>query len=207
MKMMALIFGEFFYRLNSFFIAYVMRVKGIKVGKNFYIQGVPKLKILGKPQNIIIKDNVKVFGDIDIRNRENGKIVIDDGVSIDEGCRFVSANNATLHIHKDVKVGLHTIFNCGDDVTVGQKVLISGFCYIQSSNHGIKKNFYIQDQSHTYGKIDIKPDVWLASHVTVLPGVTINKGAVIGAKAVVTTDISEFSVNGGVPAKEIGNRE
>jgi len=41
----------------------------------------------------------------------------------------------------------------------------------------------------------------------VLPGVTINKGAVIGTKAVVTTDISEFSVNGGVPAKEIGIRK
>ena len=40
----------------------------------------------------------------------------------------------------------------------------------------------------------------------ILPGVTIKKGAVVGAGAVVTKDVEEFKIVGGVPAKEIGER-
>ncbi len=206
MKLLAFLFGDYIYRLNSKIVALVLRLKGVKVGSEFYIQGVPKLKIRGRARNIIIGNNVKIFGDIDIRNRENGQIIIEDNVSIDDGCRLVAANNAILKVGRSVKIGLYSVFNCGEDVVIGEKVLISGFCYIQSSNHGTKKGKYIQDQKHTYGKIKIGSDVWLGGHVTVLPGVKIEKGAVVGAKAVVTGDIPSFCIYGGVPSKKIGKR-
>lgn len=46
--------------------------------------------------------------------------------------------------------------------------------------------------------------VWLASRVTVLPGVTIGRGAVVAAGAVVTKDVPPLAIVGGVPAKIIG---
>lgn len=206
MRWLALIFGDKIYKINSFFIRFILRLKGVNVGKGFYIQGIPKLKIKGKYSNIVIKNNVYIYGDIDIRNRENGKIIFEQGTSIDDCCRFVAANNATLCIDQNVRIGLCTVFNCGEDVKVGEKTLISGFCYIQSSNHGIQKEIFIQDQKHTYGKIDIGADVWLASHVSVLPGVSIGRGAVIGAKSVVTKDVPSDAIVAGVPAREIGKR-
>jgi acetyltransferase-like isoleucine patch superfamily enzyme len=84
--------------------------------------------------------------------------------------------------------------------------LFAGFCYVQSSNHGIRKGQPIKDQPHTYGPIAIGRDVWLAGHVTVLAGVTIGDGAVVGAKAVVTRDIAPFAICAGIPAKAIGER-
>ena len=51
--------------------------------------------------------------------------------------------------------------------------------------------------------ITIGDDVWIGRRVMLLPGVSIGKGAVIGAGAVVTKDVPEFAVVGGVPAKII----
>ncbi len=52
----------------------------------------------------------------------------------------------------------------------------------------------------------IQDDCWLGANVVVCPGVTIGKGSVVGAKCVVTRDVSPYSVVAGVPAKTIGQR-
>lgn len=52
-------------------------------------------------------------------------------------------------------------------------------------------------------KIIIEDDVWLGSGCTILPGIRIRKGTIIGAGAVVTEDTDEFSIYAGVPAKKI----
>ena len=49
--------------------------------------------------------------------------------------------------------------------------------------------------------------VFIGPRVIILPGVKIGKGAVVAAGAVVTKDVSEFTIVGGVPAKEIGERK
>lgn len=53
-------------------------------------------------------------------------------------------------------------------------------------------------------KVIIKDDAWLGTGVTVLPGVTVGEGSVIAAGAVVTSDIPDYSIAGGIPAKVIG---
>jgi len=206
MKLLAFIFGWWVYRPYSVIIAAILRMKGIKVGHRFYIQGVPHLKIRGKSEDIYIGNNISVYGDIDIRNREKGRIVIDDNVVIDNNCRFVAANNAVLHIQSGCRIGAYCIFNCGEDIAVGKETLFAGFCYVQSSNHGIRKDQPIKSQPHTYGKISIGKDVWIGGHVSLLTGVSIGNGAVIGANAVVTKDVTPYSISVGVPAVVIGER-
>jgi acetyltransferase-like isoleucine patch superfamily enzyme len=206
MKFIAFIFGWWVYRPYSKLVSFILRIKGIKVGQYFYIQGVPYLKIRGKSKNIEIGSNVSVLGDIDLRNRENGKIRIHDNVSIDTSSRFVAANDAVLTISSGCKIGPYCIFNCGTDIFVGEDTLVAGFCYIQSSNHGINKNSLIKNQQHTYGKITVGHDVWLGGHVSVLPGVSIGEGAVVGAKSVVTKNLPSYSISVGIPANVISER-
>lgn len=55
-------------------------------------------------------------------------------------------------------------------------------------------------------KTVIKDDVWLGYGVTVLSGVTIGQGAVVGARALVTKDLEPYGIYGGVPAKLIRYR-
>ena len=54
--------------------------------------------------------------------------------------------------------------------------------------------------------ITIEDYAWVGSRATVLPGVTIGRGAVVAAGAVVTKDVPAYAVVGGVPAKVIGER-
>ena len=90
-KFLQLLFGNHIFLINSLIIKFILILRGIKVGKNFYITGTPYLKIRGIPSNIKIGNNVKIYGDIDLRNRENGKIFLKDNVTIEDNCRIVSA--------------------------------------------------------------------------------------------------------------------
>ena len=51
--------------------------------------------------------------------------------------------------------------------------------------------------------VHIKDDVWIGAGAIILPGVTVNEGAVVGAGAVVTADVEGFTVVAGVPARKI----
>jgi acetyltransferase-like isoleucine patch superfamily enzyme len=61
-------------------------------------------------------------------------------------------------------------------------------------------------QGHDSGDISIGNDVWIGSHVVVLPGVKIGNSVVIGANSVVTKDVPDFGVAIGSPAKVIRYR-
>lgn len=89
----------------------------------------------------------------------------------------------------------------GDDVIIGPNVSIF------SENHEFsRRDIAINRQGMRRAPVRIGDDVWIGAGVTILPGVTIGNGCVIAAGAVVTRDISEFLVAGGVPARVMSAR-
>ncbi len=93
-------------------------------------------------------------------------------------------------------------------ITIGDFVLIGPHVYVSSSNHSFKKiSIPIAEQGHNMKPVVIKDDVWIGANATILGGVTIGKGSVIGAGAVVTKDVPSYSIMGGVPARKIGSRK
>jgi acetyltransferase-like isoleucine patch superfamily enzyme len=62
---------------------------------------------------------------------------------------------------------------------------------------------YDRHTTYTYGKVLVKKNAWLGMGCTICPGVTIGKYAVVAAGAVVTKDVPDYAVVGGVPAKVI----
>jgi acetyltransferase-like isoleucine patch superfamily enzyme len=202
---LALVTNKKYWILHSWIIKFILKCYDIKVGKNFYCEGVPKLKIRGKGSNIVIGNNVSFLGTVDLRNRENGKIIIGNNVGIDNDVRLLAANDAILSIGDFTGIGPYTVFNSGVDIKIGKYCLISGLCYFQSAEHGIQDNGQlISKQNHTYGNICIEDDVWISSNVTIAKNTLIKSGCVVGAKAFVrNSQFEEKSIIAGIPAKFI----
>jgi len=197
-RFLALVLGDWVYKPFSLIIKTILILRGCRVGKNFLIMAVPSLQKKGG--NIEFGDNVTIKGYLDIRTREKGVIIIGNNIKIDDNVRLIAANDALLSIGNNTNIGSFCIFNCGTNVTVGENCLIASFCYVQSSNHGIRRGEIIKTQRHTYKPISIGHDVWVGGSVNILPGAIIGDGCVIGAKSVVTKEIQPYCIALGIPA-------
>ncbi|MBN1431653.1 MAG: acyltransferase [Methanomicrobiaceae archaeon] len=98
--------------------------------------------------------------------------------------------------------------DCGGSIIIGNNVLIGPNVVVRSADHNFSSaDTLIQKQGHTGGRITIEDDVWIGANAVILKGVTIKTGAVVGAGAVVTKDVDEYVIAGGVPAKKISSRD
>ena len=77
--------------------------------------------------------------------------------------------------------------------------------FTQNHNFGDRTKL-IREQGATRKPVIIEDDVWIGARVILLPGVTMGRGSVVAAGAVVTKSFPPFSIIGGVPARIIGNR-
>lgn len=99
-------------------------------------------------------------------------------------------------------------FECAPEVTIkiGDRVQIGSRCSFETMNHSL--TLLEKNQRGGFPRsIVVEDDVWLAARVMVLPGVTIGRGSVVAAGAIVTKDVPPFTLVGGVPAKVIRSLE
>lgn len=130
-----------------------------------------------------------------------GGAKIGKGSSIHMGCRFFSLKK--LKIGEDSIIGYSAFLDGRDAITIGNHTDIASEVMIYTSEHDINS----VDFQAISAPVKIEDYVFIGPRSIILPGVRIGKGAVIGAGAVVTKDVLEFSVVGGVPAEVIGERK
>ncbi len=97
-----------------------------------------------------------------------------------------------VHINYGVSLGATKSIRVGDRVRLGPYTRV-----VDSDFHDV----YDRAQPAVPKPVVIDDDAWLGMHVTVLPGVRIGKAAVVGSGSVVTKDVPDYAVVGGVPAK------
>ena len=100
---------------------------------------------------------------------------------------------------KGVFINHSAILSASGGIEFEDGVMVAPGVRIATINHDMDRRHTI----YTYGKVTIKKNAWLGMNVTVCPGVTIGKYAVVAAGAVVTKDVPDYAVVGGVPAKVI----
>jgi len=110
-------------------------------------------------------------------------------------------NPQFLAVGNDVYIGYNTYIG-GGEVTLADEVIIGPFCSIVAGNHTLKDGSY-RYGPYEYGTISIGRGTWLGSHVTVASNVTIGTGCCIAAGSVVTKDVEDHAIYGGVPAEKI----
>ncbi len=123
-------------------------------------------------------------------------------VNIEHGAQISSK----LSIGDNSGIGIDCV--CGGELIVGNDVMMGPECVIFSRHHNfsnteipMRLQGYQQPKPCTIGN-----DVWIGRRVMIMPGVKIGNGVIIGAGAVVTKDVPDYAVVGGVPAKVLKYR-
>jgi maltose O-acetyltransferase len=127
--------------------------------------------------------------------------------SFGEGCSFMMGveirNGRNIILGRNCVVNKKVLLDGrGGIIRIGSNVDIAQETNIWTLQHDVHSDFH----ESKGGDVIIEDYVWVASRVTILPGVKIGKGAVIAANSVVTKDIDPMTINGGIPAKVIGIR-
>ena len=140
-----------------------------------------------------------------LRERTARKFLVYVGkdVNIEKGALITSS----MEIGDRSGVGINAVMH--GKVIIGKDVMMGPECIIYTRNHAFSRtDIPMNQQGFSEEKpVIIGDDVWIGGRVTILPGVHIGNGAIIGAGAVVTKNVPEYAIVGGNPAKVLKYRK
>jgi galactoside O-acetyltransferase len=144
---------------------------------------------------------------LDAKGHKNNKIYIQNRVTIERNVDIGCMDNSSIYIDENTYIAPGVCIAGQGDIHIGKNCMIASHCGIYANNHVFTDlSLPIKQQGTTREGIIIEDDCWLGHGVTVLDGVKIGKGSVIGAGAVVSKDIPPYSIAVGIPAKVIKER-
>jgi len=120
----------------------------------------------------------------------------------------LSCSDATITIGSDVSIGAQCTIRAGlGPITIGSSVTVGSQSVVISGNPDYKRLDVPMKKQLGSGKgVKIGDDVWIGVGARIIDGVTIGSGSVVGAGAVVISDLPDYSIAAGVPAKVMGTR-
>ncbi|HEX7542994.1 MAG TPA: acyltransferase [Patescibacteria group bacterium] len=127
-------------------------------------------------------------------------IKIGKGSTIHTKARFYDPKN--IMIGEDTIIGEGVVLDGRDKLMIGNHVDVASEVMIYNSEHDVNDESFMA----TNAPVKIEDYVFIGPRVIILAGVTIGRGAIVGAGAVVTKDVPPYAIVGGVPAKIIGER-
>lgn len=152
----------------------------------------------GYPVSMIIKKMRSSVGK-HLFDRCGTNINIEKGADFGSGKGISIGDNSGLGINCKVRGPLE----------IGANVMMGPDVVIMTNSHNFDRTDIPMNLqgSAPPKKVTIGNDVWIGTKVIILPGVTIGNGAILGAGAVVTKDVPDMAIVGGVPAKLIRSRK
>jgi acetyltransferase-like isoleucine patch superfamily enzyme len=185
------------FKLSTFYTRIKFSLHEVKFGKGLASRGIPVLDLSLKA-SFIIADDLRL---------NNGNYY--NLIGRQQNCCFVVGNDATLILGNNVGISSSTIV-CKNRIEIEDHVHIGGNCEIYDTDfHDLdfrKRTKIPEDYLTVQTKpVIIKRNSFIGAHSTILKGVTIGEGAIIGACSVVTKNIPPYEVWAGNPIRFISD--
>jgi len=185
-------------RVNRTFLARIRhRIRVRRLNMRAGIQIAPATYI-AKSAMIQIDSDGHSFG---------GRILVAEGVTISDGA-IIATYGGSIVIEANAYIGPYCVLYGHGGLAIGRNTMIGAHTVIVPANHGFARlDVPMNRQPLTRKGIHIGDDVWIGAHCTVLDGVRIGSGVVIGAGSVVTKNIDAYCIALGVPAAVVRSRK
>jgi acetyltransferase-like isoleucine patch superfamily enzyme len=188
-----------------------LRLRGAQTGARFGVG--PRVRV-EYPCYLEVGDDVTICEQSYLHCLSEHGVRIGSHTSIDRNLWLHCGGTPDDYEHGYFELGHHSFIGCnavlgaGGGIRIGNNVLIGQSVNIHAENHNyLDCNRLIREQGVSYAEVVIEDDVWIGSKATILTGVTVGRGTVIGAGAVVTECVPQFSVAVGVPARVVSTRD
>ncbi len=164
------------------------------------------------PRHLYLGYNVLLADGVNINAYSRKGFRLGDNVRVREHVWMLATGVLTdpgegLFLGNNVYVGPFSVLGAGGGLTIGNDVTIGAHVDVLAENHNFEDpDLPINQQGVRRKGIVIEDDCWIGNRATILDGVHVGRGSVIGAAAVVTRDIPEYSVAVGSPAMVIRDR-
>ena len=162
-----------------------------------------------------IRKSLKFCGK-DVRLYPLCKMIRAANAQLDNNCQlmdfvFVDAGKS-LKIGKYSTLTWYCLIEGGANTYIGDRVFLGPGTKVLTSTYKLNGYYSIEHipedcRGTDFGDITIKDDAYIGANCTILPGVTIGEGAVVGANALVNKDLEPWGIYVGSPCKKIGERE
>jgi acetyltransferase-like isoleucine patch superfamily enzyme len=171
----------------------------VRKGRN-YLFGIVKARLrlvntVGRGRGVRVNGGLKLSND--------GVLTIGAGTvlrGVPTAVELATGTRGDLAIGKDVLVNSGTSISAHGTMRIGDRTLIGPYVMIiDSAFHELHDRSSVPAPRH----IEIGNDVWIGAKASILPGVRIGDGAVIGAHALVNKDVEPFTVVAGIPARVV----
>ena len=169
--------------------------------------------IVRHPHRIHLGDNVVISERciLDARTDDSEEVIIIGNNVILSNDVALTCKGGSVEIGQDVGIGTQTVIQSVNQckVKIGRDCMLGPRCYfVSGGNYNTDKvDIPMRLQGiKTDSGIDVDEDVWFGANATVLGGVSIGRGTIVAAGAVVTKPMGDYVVCGGVPAKFIKSR-
>lgn len=192
-------------KVNILFRTGIKFLRGLKT--RIFLKKVEGLFLVGKHvqvshgKHIVCGKNVKFEDYAEIHGLCAEGLNFGDNVTIGRGVMIRPSSyyggdlGKGLEIGNNSSIGPHGYIGCSGKITIGKNVMFGPKCSLFAENHVFSDtSSTIKSQGVKQMGIIVEDDCWIGSNVTILDGVTIGKGCVIGAGTLVTKDVPEGSI-------------
>ena len=164
--------------------------------------------VLRHPHKVRLGDGVTVddLVVLDAKGTANRGIDVGRGVFLGRGT-ILSCKDGDISIGDHGNFGFHCEVFSGSSVTVGRHALFAAQAYLVGGGHEFERpELAVIDQPRTSRGIVLGDNVWLGTGAKVLDGVRVGSDVVVGANAVVNSDLPDGAIAAGVPARVLRSR-